>query len=377
MKIKHIESNTFNVPLKKPWGDQTHQVTHIELVVTDITADNGLIGTGFSYSVGVGGKTIQSLLDWYISPKLIGQEISPRVLWHQTWKEVHDAGGGGISTMALSAIDIALWDLVGKEQNRPLVEVIGQARSYIPAYGSGVNLNLDLSKLEDQVRRWIDNGYPAVKIKIGKPDLEEDLERLNMVRNLIGTRRHLMVDANQGWDITSAVRAIKAYAPFNLYWIEEPLLSDDIQGHSRLRKLVDAPIAIGENVYTKYQFNEYLAQGACDFVQADVVRVGGITPYLEIASLAQAWNVPMAPHFMLEITGQLLCCIPNARILEDVEGGSFRDLGILVQDVGVKNGLFVPPTDAGHGIIFDRAVLEQYKLGDTPPQKAERLWHAE
>ncbi|MBP1934698.1 mandelate racemase/muconate lactonizing enzyme family protein [Ammoniphilus resinae] len=375
MRVAQIETNTYNVPLKKPWGDQTHQVTHIEVVVTDITADNGLVGTGFSYSVGVGGKAIQALIDWYIAPKLIGAEIAPRVQWHQLWKEAHDAGGGGISTMALSALDIALWDLVAKEQNRPLVQVLGQTRQAIPAYGSGVNLNLNLSELEDQIRRWLDQGYQAFKIKVGKPDLEEDLERLNMVRNLIG-KRNLMVDANQGWDITSAVEAIKAYAPFNLYWIEEPLLSDDTQGHARLRRLVDAPIAIGENVYTKYQFNEYLASGACDFVQADVIRVGGVTPYLEIASMAQAWNVPMAPHFMLEITGQLLCCIPNARILEDVEGGSFRELGILANDVGVNNGLFVPPTEPGHGIIFNRDILAQYKLGETPPKTADRLWHA-
>jgi L-alanine-DL-glutamate epimerase-like enolase superfamily enzyme len=376
MKIKEITSKTYNVPLKKPWGDQTHQVTHIELIVTDILADNGLQGTGFSYSVGVGGKAIQSLLDWYISPKLIGQTIAPRVQWHQMWKEAHDAGGGGISTMALSAIDIALWDLVAKEQKRSLVEVLGQVRPSIPAYGSGVNLNLNMAELEEQIRRWIDSGYPAVKVKVGKPDLAEDVERLGMIRDIIGPHRKLMVDANQGWDITSAVQSIKAYEPFNLNWIEEPLLSDDIQGHARLRSLVQSPIAIGENVYTKYQFNEYLAQGACDFVQADVIRVGGITPYLEIASIAEAWNVPMAPHFMLEITGQLLCCIPNARILEDVEGGSFRELGILVKDVGVKGGSFLPPSEPGHGIIFDRTILAPHELGDTPPKKAERLWYA-
>ncbi|MCL6601215.1 MAG: mandelate racemase/muconate lactonizing enzyme family protein, partial [Alicyclobacillus macrosporangiidus] len=309
-------------------------------------------------------------------PTLIGEEVAPRVVWQHMWKQAHDAGGGGISTMALAAIDIALWDLVAKEQARPLVQVLGQYRSSIPAYGSGVNLNLTLSELEEQVRRWIDSGYQAVKIKVGKPDLEEDLERLNLVRKLVGPTRPIMVDANQGWDITSAVRAIESYRPFNLFWIEEPLLADDIQGHARLRKLVNAPIAIGENVYTKYQFNEYLALGACDFVQADVIRVGGITPYLEIATLAQTWDVPMAPHFMLEISGQLMCCIPNALILEDVEGGSFRDLGILAKDVGVKNGTFEPPKDPGHGIVLDRDVLKQYELGSTPPDHAERLWHA-
>jgi len=374
MRIEQIETSTYRVPLKDPWGDQTHRITHIELVVTDITSDNGLVGTGFSYSVGVGAKAIQALLDWYIAPKLHGVEIAPRVNWHQMWTEAHDAGGGGISTMALAAIDIALWDLTAKQQDRSLVDVLGQFRHSIPVYGSGVNLNLSLSELEEQVRRWVEAGYTAVKIKVGKSDLVEDVERMAAVRGIVGPHRRLMVDANQGWDITTAVRAIKALEQFDPFWVEEPLLSDDVHGHARLRTLIDGSIAIGENVYTKYQFNEYLDHGACDFVQADVIRVGGITPYLDIAALANTWNVPMAPHFMLEITGQLLCCVPNGFILEDVEGGSFRELGILAKDVGVHAGRFTPQVEPGHGIVLDRDVLDRFQVGDTPPAVAERLW---
>jgi len=376
MKVEAVETETYRVPLRNPWGDQTHQVTHIEIVVTDVSADNGLVGTGFSYSVGVGAKAIEALLDWYIAPKLVGSEVAPRVQWQQMWTEVHDAGGGGTSTMALAAIDIALWDLVAKEQSRPLVEVLGQFRPDVPAYGSGVNLHLSLAELQEQVRRWLDAGYGAVKIKVGKPDLIEDVERVAAIRQLIGPNRRLMVDANQGWDVPTAVRVTKALAPFDLFWVEEPLLSDDVHGHAQLRRLVDTPIAMGENVYTRFQFNEYLRQGACDFVQADVVRVGGITPFLAIASLAGTWDVPMAPHFMLEITGQLLCCIPNGVILEDVEGGSFRELGVLARDIGTANGRYTPPREPGHGIVFDRDVLARHALGSTPPTVAARLWHA-
>lgn len=376
MKIEHVRSDTYRVPLVEPWGDQTHRVTHIELVLVEVCADTGSVGTGFSYSVGVGGKAIQALLEWDIAPKIIGCEAAPRALWSRMWTEAHDAGGGGISTMALAAVDIALWDLLGKEQERSLVEMLGGFRSRIPVYGSGVNLNLTLPELEDQVCGWLAAGYAGVKIKVGKPDLEEDVERVAAVRRLLGPHRRLMVDANQGWDISSAQRAIKALAVHDLHWVEEPLLSDDVRGHARLRRLVDVPIAIGENVYTKFQFNDYLAQGACDFVQADVVRVGGITPYLEIASLAQTWNAPMAPHFLLEITGQVLCCVPNGEILEDVQGGSFRELGILAEDIGVDDGSFVPPSRPGHGIVFDLAALVPHKFRDAPPTVAERLWHA-
>jgi L-alanine-DL-glutamate epimerase-like enolase superfamily enzyme len=376
MRIKRIETECYRVPLPAPWGDQTHRVTHLELVLTKITGDTDDVGTGFSYTVGVGGKAIQALIEWYLAPKMIGADASPRVQWHQMWSEAHDAGGGGVSTMALAALDIALWDLAAKARHQPLVDLLGRFKESVPAYGSGINLNLSQPQLEDQIRRWVHAGYGAVKVKVGKPDVAEDQERVAAVRRALGPRRLLMVDANQGWTVPAAARAIAGLAQFDLFWVEEPLLADDVEGHARLRRLVNARLAIGENVYTRYQFRDYLAHDACDFVQADVVRVGGITPWLDIAALAQAWNVSMAPHFMLELTGQLLCCIPNGVILEDVEGGSFRELGILAEDVGVREGRFTPPSRPGHGIVFDVAKLTPHRIAEAPPARAERLWHA-
>jgi L-alanine-DL-glutamate epimerase-like enolase superfamily enzyme len=366
----------YRLPLAQSWGDQTHRIDHIELVVVDITADTGESGTGFSYSVGVGGRAIAALLEWYVAPKLIGTTVAPRVQWHHMWRELHDAGGGGLSTMAIAACDIAFWDLIGKSRGQSLVELLGRFRESVPAYGSGVNLNLTAAELEEQVRRWIDAGYRGVKVKVGKPDRQEDLDRLAMVRRLIGKDRQLMIDANQGWDLAAATQAINAFEAVGLHWVEEPLLSDDIQGHARLRRQVRTPLAIGENVYTVFQFNEYLAQGACDFVQADPVRVGGISPWLEIASLAATWGTPMAPHFVLELSGQLLCCIPNAHVLEDVEGGSFGELGILAEAIDVNEGRFTPPSRPGHGIIFDRERLGAHRAPAEPPATAERLWQA-
>ncbi|MHB8687222.1 MAG: mandelate racemase/muconate lactonizing enzyme family protein [Candidatus Dormibacteraceae bacterium] len=371
MKIEAIETSTYRVPLAKPWGDLTHRITDIELVVADVTTDLGLSGTGFAYSVGVGAKAIEALIDWYVVPRLLGRTVDPRARWYELWQGLHDAGPG-IGTMALAATDIALWDLVAKRQDRSLVDVLGCCRESIPAYGSGVNLNLSMSELEEQVRRWTDAGYSGVKVKVGKTDLEEDLDRLRGVRRLIGRRRPLMVDANQGWSVPEAVRAIVALEPFDLVWVEEPLLADDVRGHARLRRSIRSPLAVGENVYTSFRFAEYLVQEACDFVQADVVRVGGITPWLEIAALARNFSIPMAPHFLIELSGQLLCCVPNGYVVEDVEGGSFRELGILEEDFGVRGGVFVPPSRPGHGISFDRDKLQRHLVsGDSSRAVAE------
>lgn len=359
MKVETVQTAGYRIPLAKPWGDLTHSITHIELVIADVRTDSGITGTGFAYTVGTGARAVEALIDWYVAPALEGTDVAPRSQWWRMWRSIHDAGGGGLSTMAIAACDIALWDAVSKAQRSPLVAVLGQFRPSIPVYGSGVNLNLSIQELEDQVRGWRDRGYRSFKVKVGA-DLDADLERLAVVRRVIGDRAPLMVDANQGWDIVQAERALQAYERFNLAWVEEPLLSDDISGHATLRRRVSQPLAIGENVYTAYQFNDYLRQDACDVVQADVVRVGGITPWLEIASLARVWSRPMGPHFMLELTGQLLCCIPNGQVLEDVEGGSFRELGILQEDVGVERGSFTPPVRPGHGIVFDRSRLGQF-----------------
>ena len=366
MKIKDVTTRHASLPLPRgPWGDTIHHVTHIEIILVEITTDNGLIGTGISYTSGIGGASIRALIDQDLAPFIIGKEAAPRALWSSCWHHVHDMGGGGVSTTAIAPIDIALWDLLAKATGLPLTTVLGgKVREKVPAYASGINLNKPLDALLDQVRGWLADGYLAFKVKVGKPDIEEDVERLSKIRELIGSRP-LMVDANQGWTFAHAARAIKAFEPLSIYWVEEPLLCDDVEGYGRLRTLGPTPIAGGENVYTIQQFQHYLATGGIDFVQADVVRVGGITPYMEIAALARAHNLPMTPHFMMEISGQVLCTLANGHIVENIDGGSLGDLGALNVDgeaPGIVDGYFRTSTKPGHGLTFDLDAFERHKV---------------
>ncbi|HSA79408.1 MAG TPA: mandelate racemase/muconate lactonizing enzyme family protein [Geminicoccaceae bacterium] len=362
MRIDAVTTQLARLPLPGgAWGDAIQRVTHIDLIVTDVTTDTGLVGTGFSYTSGTGSLALKAMLDHDIAPFVVGQPAAPRALWQKCWDHLHNMGGGGVTTTALAALDIALWDLAAKEAGKSLVALLGPCRERVLAYASGINLNKSLAELVDQVQGWRAAGFKACKIKVGKPELAEDVERLTRVREVAG-RLPVMVDANQGWDIGTAARAINALAPLSPHWVEEPLLADDVLGHARLRRLVPSPIAIGENVYTIQQFNHFLAEGACDFVQADVVRVGGITPYLGIAALARAWNVPLAPHFMMELSGQLLCCLSNAYILESIDGGSLSDLGALAEPITIQDGYFTPPHRPGHGIELDRDHLAAHAL---------------
>jgi len=360
VKIKSIETQLASLPiLKGAWGDAIYRTTHIELMVVDVTTDNGFTGTGYTYTSGVGTTALKAILDRDVIPHLIGAEVAPRAIFHQCNTRLYWIHRGGASTMALSALDIALWDLVAKEARLPLTKVLGgQLHDRLPAYASGINLYMSLDELVDQVKGWVASGRRAFKVKVGKPEIEEDVERLTKLKEIVG-RRPLMVDANQGWDLPKAMRAINAYQHLSLHWVEEPLQSDDVVGHQRLRQSVSTPIATGENVYTLHQFNDFLSRGAMDYIQADLCRVGGITPFLEIAALARAWNVPLAPHFMMEITGQVLCCLPNAHILEDIDGGSLTDLKAIVDPIRIVDGYYTPPQKIGHGIEFDRAYLKQ------------------
>lgn len=221
-------------------------------------------------------------------------------------------------------------------------------------YGSGVNLHFTLDQLREQANRWVAAGYRAVKVKVGRLDLDEDVERVAAVREVLGPHRRLMVDANQRWDVPAARRAIRALSRFGLHWVEEPLLADDVVAYAALRSTVDVPIAVGENLRTVYEFRDFLAAGACDVVQPNVVRVGGVTPFRRIAELAATYGAEVAPHLLPELSGQLALTLPRRSLVEDVEGASFAALGALARPSGVQMtaGRLTADTGPGHGLEF-------------------------
>ncbi|WP_413727416.1 mandelate racemase/muconate lactonizing enzyme family protein [Sodalis sp. RH19] len=359
--IENIELMTARVPLPEgPWGDQIHHVTDIEVAIVDVHGSNGLVGTGFSHTSGWCGATISALIKEII-PDVIGQRLSPRALWDRSYKYIHDVGGAGVTTHALSALDIAYWDLLGKTLNVPLIDLLGRVRDRVPLYGSGINLHMSVEEVIEQVRRWKSKGYLAAKVKVGKPDLEEDVERLIKIQEAV-PGFPLAVDANQGWNFPQALRAFKLFEPLNLLWIEEPLPSDNIAGHKQLRERTSTPIALGENVYNLSQFSQYIDNGSVDFVQADLGRVGGITGYLDVATVARAHNLPMTPHFVLELSASLLAAVPNVSYAEVTDGGRWKDLRIVLSAGEEVDGYYVPSERAGHGIILDRDYLHAHKI---------------
>ena len=357
MRIQDIQFQLSRIPLPGgTWGDQIHTVTHIEIITADVTADNGARGTGFTHTSGVGGRTILAMLE-ELRPTLMGKPAHPRSIWHDAWGFLRDNGPGGVTTLALAAVDTALWDLLGKARDLPLADLLGRVRDCVPLYGSGINLHLSPEEVVEQVLNWKGQGYGAAKVKVGKPDLAEDIERLTLIREKVGTFP-VAVDANQGWSFPAAVRAMKNFEHLDLLWVEEPFRVDDVESHRRLRDRSRLPIGLGENLYTLQQFNQYFVADACDFVQADVCRVGGITPYMAIADTARAFGLPMAPHFIMELSAHVLCAVPNIYLAEMTEGGTLTELGV-IEPHTPKNGCFEPTKAPGLGLEYDRDLLKR------------------
>jgi L-alanine-DL-glutamate epimerase-like enolase superfamily enzyme len=371
MRIADVSSKLYHIPPTVTWEDATHRVAYLEFVVTRITTDTGIVGEGFSYTTGIGASSIIALLDDYCRGMLLGED--PRQLERLNgllYAQLHRSGTGGINTLALGALDIALWDIVGQWQQTPLHQLLGARRDTIPTYGSGIDLYLEREQLLEQVEGWLAEGHRAVKIKIGRPDADDDVERTLAVRKLIGPERKLYVDANQRWTVPECMMRLQRLVPAQLDWIEEPLHAEDIVGHADLRRILNTPIAVGESLYTRHQFADYLRAGAVDFVQADVARVGGITEWMKIAHLSSAFHRPMAPHYLSEISVGLMCAIDNGAVLECVRGGSFSEMGVLHEPLRIENGIAYPFTSPGHGIRFNHDALAPFEV--TQAQLRER-----
>jgi L-alanine-DL-glutamate epimerase-like enolase superfamily enzyme len=364
VRIESVSSRLYRLPPTVRWEDSTHHVSALEYVVTDVETDTGLVGTGISYTTGVGGTAIVALVDDYCARMLVGED--PLVIgrhWETLGKQLRRSGTG-LAQLALSAVDTALWDLAGKEAEAPLHRLLGGGRDVVPAYGSGIDLFLDEDALLAHVDELLALGFDWIKIKVGKDDPAEDATRVAAVRRLIGPHRRLSVDANQVWELPDAVRhaAALAAAGADLAWLEEPLHPEDVEGHASLRARIPIPLAIGESVYTDSQFLAYLRAGAVDVVQPDLCRVGGYTGLMRIAQLAAAHHLPVAPHYIAELTLPALCAIPNGLVLEWVRGGTLGELGVLAEPLRLEHGVAHASTVPGHGVVLDRDALAPHEV---------------
>ena len=350
-KITRVEIWQVDLKPHVPRSDAIQTFSMQETPMLRVFCDDGSEGTGYSYTIGTGGSSVVALLRDHMAPRLIGRDPAMvEEIWKDLFMYTHATSVGAITSIALCCVDTALWDLRCRRAGLPLHVMAGGAQSRIPVYDTeGGWLHLSPAEVVENAQAAKAKGFRAVKVKVGRPHVAEDVARLSAVRKALGDDYDIMTDANQGFTVSEAIRRARHYEDADIYWYEEPLPAEDLNGHVLLSQSTSIPIAIGESLYHPAHFREYLQRGACSIVQVDVGRVGGITPWLKVAHLAETFNVQVCPHFLMEIHLPLVLAVPNATWLEHIpQLDRITHSRVVMQD-----GYALPPQTPGLGIEWD------------------------
>jgi L-alanine-DL-glutamate epimerase-like enolase superfamily enzyme len=357
--IERVEIRMVDLKPKVKRVDAIQSFVSQETPIVRIMDSDGAVGIGYSYTIGAGGYSIVELLARTLAPALIGRDAEMvEKIWRDLLYLTHATSVGAITSLALAAIDTALWDLRCRKAGLPLHVMAGGARDKIRLYTTeGGWLHLPTESLVADALQAKGAGFGGSKIKVGRT-VSEDVERLGAVRAAVGPSFEIFTDANQAFNVDEAIRRARLYEPTDIGWFEEPLPADDLDGHIRLSNSTTIPIAIGESLYSVLHFREYLQRGACSVVQVDVARIGGVTPWLKVAHLAETFNVAVCPHFLMELHVALCCAVPNARWLEYIP--QLDD--ITTERMQIQEGFALANASPGLGIVWDFEAIERLTL---------------
>jgi L-alanine-DL-glutamate epimerase-like enolase superfamily enzyme len=360
MPIASIETGLYRIQLPVPLSDSTHgTMTHFELITVRARDGDGAEGVGYTYTTGAGGAAAHVLIDQGLRPVLEGSDADQiEALWQKMWWRLHYGGRGGSVSLAVSACDVALWDLKARRLGTPLWRLLGGFDPAVPCYAGGIDLDFTLDALLSQTDDNLEKGFRAIKMKVGRPRLSEDVERVRAMRRHLGADFPLMVDANMRWTVDEAIRAARALQDQNLIWLEEPTIPDDIQGHARIVRDGGLPVATGENLHTLHEFTQMIAAGGVTFPEPDVTNCGGITVFMKVAHLAEAYNLPLTSHGAHDLTVHLLAAAPNRSYLEVHGFGLDR---YIQQPMAMRDGKAIASDRPGHGVVFDWPALDRVR----------------
>jgi L-alanine-DL-glutamate epimerase-like enolase superfamily enzyme/DNA-binding HxlR family transcriptional regulator len=356
-RVTGLDATLLRVPTGARWTG--FGVTELEVVHVTLTDGEGGTGTGFTFSISGGAAAMRTLVDGVIGQATIGSDLEGwERRWHALWARTHRLGRG-VAVPALSAVDIAVWDLRARRARLPLYRLLGAYRDQVPAYRSLDRMaGMSLEELVEAASTHVAEGFAAIKLFCGARPFEEEVDRVAAVRQAVGPAVRIMVDTNERLDQPEALWFGRQLAAHDIYWLEEPLASDDIAGHARLAQRLAVPIAVGEHLIGRFEFAEYLRQGAAAVVQPDLPLTGGISEGLRVATLAEAHGAALCPHSLPELHVHLVAAAKAGAYVE-----CFPLLDDLLQKpLQVSGGVVRPPERPGHGILWSAEALERYRV---------------
>jgi len=360
MKITGIRTRPIEIAFPAPIGTSIHRITGVSGLLVWLDTDEGLTGESYLWAIGAHKVPVLDAMVHALSGTVVGKD--PRdteALYVDMWREINFLGHKGVTIFGIAAIDIACWDIKGKAAGMSVGRMLGRARDRVPAYASGgLWASLSIEELQAQARGFVADGFKAVKMRIGLPDIGRDLERVAAVRDAIGPDIALMADANQGLTVSHAIRLGRGLEPFNLVWFEEPVQAYDLAGSARVAAALDTPIASGETEYAKYGFQDMLERGSADILMPDLERVGGVSEWMKVAHMAAALDVPVSPHIFTEHSLQLCAAAANVTYSEHMPW--FTEL--FQERMEMVDGDILIPDRRGLGFTFDPDAVERFAV---------------
>ncbi len=360
--ITALRTTLLRVPfIGEPPANGIMPPTHRELLVLEIETSGGLSGMGYLQPLSGGLFTLDACLKEMIAPKVLGRDASEvEGIWTALWKSTYWLGRGGIATFCQSAVDIALWDILGKKAGLPLHRLWGSSRAKVPAYGSGCWRGLGRDGMIDRARHFTGMGLKAIKMQVAhiRP-WREDVKNVHAMRDALGPDIEIMIDVNMGWSADTAIQAGHHIDEADPYWLEEPVVCEDFEGYKRVAQALKTRVVGGESHFTRYDLRPFFASPpSTPILQPDPMR-GGLTELRKIAAVAETWGIAIAPHLFHELTVHLMASIPNANYLEYMDWND----DLWIEPAIPVDGFLAPPEAPGHGLRFKPEILRDCRVG--------------
>ncbi len=359
MKITNVVVHRLSVPLPRPVRTSIHDHAHADTVVVEMRADAGAVGSGYGFAFGAHRARALAALVEDLVPLYLGKDpAAVRAHFARAWQAINFLGHSGVAVMALAVLDQACWDLAARAVGLPLFRYLGGDRSRVPTYASeGLWIDATIDEMIREAEQFLAKGHRAMKMRVGRARSDEDLERVRRLREALGPDVKLLADVNQGWDELTAIRVGRQLEPHELYWLEEPLPYEDLEGSARVAAALATPVATGESDYGSLGMKRHLDARAADVLMPDLQRMGGPTGFLAAADLCRAYHQPVSSHLFMETSCHLFAAAPNALILEHMDW--WQEL--FTEPLAVEGGHVIVPDRPGIGLELSARALERFK----------------